>query len=165
MEIRPGDFSEPKLLRLLRLHLDNLRALSPPEGVYALDLGGLRRPDVSFWTVWDGELLLGCGALKELDARTGELKSMRTDPAHLRRGVGRLMLEHLLELARSRGYRTVSLETGTGPEFEPALALYRSHGFTPGPPFGDYQASDFNQFLHLTLPALRPSAHRAPRTL
>jgi putative acetyltransferase len=151
VRIVPGDFSDPRVVRLLSIHLAGMRAITPPGSVYALDMSGLRAPGVTFWTAWDGETLLGCGALKELDATTGELKSMRTDPLHLRRGVGARMLEHLLALARSRGYRRVSLETGTGEPFEPALALYRRYGFTSGPAFGDYRASDVNQFLHLDL--------------
>ncbi len=151
MVIRPGDFDDPRVRDLLREHLAGMHASSPPDQVFALDLSGLQQPAISFFTVWDGEELLGCGALKELDARTGELKSMRTTAKHLRRGAGRAMLEHLLDLARARGYRRVSLETGSGEAFEPALALYRKHGFVNGPAFGDYTASEFNQFLHLEL--------------
>jgi putative acetyltransferase len=151
VEVRPGDFEDPRVLALLRVHLDGMRANTPAEHIFALDLSGLRAPDISFWTVWDGAELLGCGALKELDATSGEVKSMRTDPARLRRGAGAYLLRHLLDTARDRGYRRVSLETGVGPSFEPALALYRRFGFTPGPAFGEYAASEFNQFLHLDL--------------
>jgi putative acetyltransferase len=153
VRIVPGDLSDPRVLELLSAHLAGMRAISPPDSVYALDLSGLSAPGVTFWTLWDGDALLGIGALKELDATSGELKSMRTDPGHLRRGVGARMLEHLLALARARGYRRVSLETGTGAEFEPALALYRRYGFANGAAFGDYQATRFNQFLHLDLDA------------
>jgi putative acetyltransferase len=149
--IRPGDLSDPQVLGLLRLHLAGMNAITPAGSVYALDLTGLRAPEVTLWTAWDGDTLLGCGALKELDPATGEIKSMRTDPGHLRRGVGARLLEHLLAVARSRGYRRVSLETGAGEAFEPALVLYRRYGFTDGPAFGDYLASEFNQFLHLDL--------------
>jgi putative acetyltransferase len=151
MTIRPGDLTDPRVRQLLHLHLTGMQAITPPDNVYALDLTGLQAPGVTVWTVWDGETLLGCGALKELDATSGELKSMRTDPRHLRRGVATRLLEYLLALARSRGYRRVSLETGSGAAFEPALALYRRYGFSNGPAFGDYQASEFNQFLHLDL--------------
>jgi putative acetyltransferase len=147
----PGDLSDPRVIALLREHLEGMHASSPPGAVYALDLSGLRTSDIAFFTVWQGEALLGCGALKELDGHSAELKSMRTTAAHLRRGVGRQVLEHLLSVARSRGYRRVSLETGTGPSFEPALALYRRYGFENGEPFGDYAPSAFNQFLHLDL--------------
>ena len=151
MEIRPGDFNDLRVRELLREHLAGMHASSPPGSVYALDLSGLQQPSVSFFTVWDGDDLLGCGALKELDATAGELKSMRTTAQHLRRGAGAFMLDHLLDIARSRGYSRVCLETGSGPAFEPALALYRKYGFVAGPAFGDYVASEFNQFLHLAL--------------
>lgn len=151
MEILPGDLDDPRVRELLSVHLAGMRAITPPGSVYALDVAGLRAPGVTVWTVWDGDTLVGVGALKELDPTSGELKSMRTDPRHLRRGAGARMLEHLLALARSRGYRRVSLETGVGAAFEPALALYRRYGFATGPAFGDYLASEFNQFLHLDL--------------
>jgi putative acetyltransferase len=124
---------------------------SPPGTVYALDLSGLQQPSISFFTVWEDDELLGCGAIKQLDPRSGELKSMRVTARHLRRGAGKAMLEHLLELARDRGYTRVSLETGSGDAFEPALRLYRRYGFVNGAAFGDYAASEFNQFLHLEL--------------
>jgi putative acetyltransferase len=152
MDIRPGDFSDPRVVDLLREHLAGMHANSPPGTVYALDLSGLQHLTVSFFTVWDGDELLGCGALKHLDKRTAELKSMRTSARHLRRGAAKAMLEHLLRLARARGYERVCLETGTGPAFEPAIALYRKHGFAPCGPFGDYAASEFNQFFELYMP-------------
>lgn len=151
MQIHDGDLDDPRVVALLREHLAGMHANSPPGSVYALDLSGLRDPAIAFFTVWDGDELLGCGALEHLDAATGELKSMRTAARHLRRGAGAAMLEHLLALARRRGYRRVVLETGSGPAFEPALALYRKYGFVPGPPFGDYVATAFNQFLELPL--------------
>ena len=152
MQIRAGDLSDPRVLELLREHLASMHASSPPGSVYALDVSGLQAPDIAFFTAWsdDGELL-GCGALKHLDRATGEIKSMRTAPAHLRRGVAARILEHLVALARERGYARVSLETGSGPAFEPALAFYRKFGFVRGVPFADYVASEFNQFLHLEL--------------
>ena len=149
MRIIPGDFDDPRVIALLRQHLDGMHAHSPPESVFALDLAGLRAPEVSLFTAWEHETLLGMGALKELDPATGEIKSMRTDPAYLRRGVAASILEHLIGVARGRGYRRLSLETGSGPAFEPALALYRGRGFVDGSPFGDYTKSAFNQFLHL----------------
>lgn len=151
MEIRPGDFSDPRVLDLLREHLAGMHANSPPGSVYALDLSGLQQLSVSFFTVWDGDELLGCGAIKQLPNREGELKSMRTTARHTRRGAGKAMLEHLLELARARGYRRVVLETGSGPAFEPAIALYRKYGFVPAAPFGDYVATELNQFFELRL--------------
>ncbi|PHR21327.1 MAG: N-acetyltransferase [Sphingopyxis sp.] len=124
---------------------------SPPDSVYALDLSGLKVPSVSVWTARDGDRLMGVGALKQLSPSAGEIKSMRTDPRHLRKGVGQAILNHIIGVAQQRGYRRLSLETGSGPEFEAALRLYRKRGFENGEPFGDYVASAFNQFLHLNL--------------
>lgn len=151
MIIRPGDFDNPQVLDLLSEHLASMHATSPPGSVYALDLSGLQSSDVTFWTAWEGQSLLGCGALKELTLATGEIKSMRTAAAHLRKGVAACLLEHMITTARSRGYTWLRLETGSGPAFEPALALYRRYGFVNGDVFGDYRKSDFNQFLHLAL--------------
>lgn len=151
MKIIDGDFDNPDVLSLLRLHLAGMHASSPPGTVYALDVSGLSQPSIRFVTAWDGEHLLGMGALKTLDPWSGEIKSMRTHPDHLRKGVAAAILDHLLGLARERGFRRVSLETGSGPTFEPALSLYRRRGFADGPVFGDYEASPFNQFLHLDL--------------
>ena len=151
MEVRPGDFADAQVLALLREHLAGMHASSPPGHVYALDLSGLLQPAVAFFTVWDGADLLACGALKELDAATGELKSMRTSSRHLRRGAAAFLLLHLIEIARGRGYQRLCLETGSGPAFEPALALYRKHGFVAARAFGDYVATEFNQFLELEL--------------
>lgn len=119
--------------------------------VHALDLSALQRPEITFVSAWQDRELLGCGALEQIDGTHGELKSMRTAAAHLRKGVGAKILKHLLTLARIRGYRRVSLETGSGPPFDAALALYRRYGFMSGEPFGDYEATPFNQFLHLDL--------------
>lgn len=151
LTIVPGDFEDDRVLALLREHLAGMHANSPPGQVSALDLSGLRTPDIVFFTAWrDGEVL-GCAALKHLDASSGEIKSMRTAAAHLRKGVASRLLEHLLTLARSRGYRRLSLETGSGEAFEPALALYRRYGFENGESFGAYASTEFNQFLHLDL--------------
>jgi putative acetyltransferase len=149
--IVPGQFDDPRVVALLRLHLRGMHENGPPGSVYALDLSGLQASNVSFYTAWEGETLLGMGALKEIDAVSGEIKSMRTDPIHLRKGVAAALLEHLITTAGSRGYRRLSLETGSGPYFEPALALYRKRGFVNGGVFGEYIQSDFNQFLHLDL--------------
>jgi putative acetyltransferase len=149
--IRRGDFDDARVVRLLRRHLEGMHANSPVGHVFALDWAGLQKPEITFYTLWEGEDLLGFGALKELDAKAGEIKSMRTADAHLRTGVGAAILDHIVAEARNRGYVRLSLETGSGPAFEPALALYRKRGFSNGPAFGDYQASSFNQFLHLDL--------------
>jgi putative acetyltransferase len=119
--------------------------------VFALDWSGLQRPEISFYAMWDGDDLLGFGALKALDSQRGEIKSMRTADAHLRQGVAGAMLDHLIAEARRRGYTRLSLETGSGPAFEPALELYRRRGFTIGEAFADYKDSPFCQFLHCDL--------------
>jgi putative acetyltransferase len=151
MIILPGDFENPQVLALLRLHLAGMHATSPPESVNAFDLSGLQASDVSVYTAWRADKLLGMAALRELDADTGEIKSMRTDPAHLREGVAKALLDHILSVANGRGYRRLSLETGSGEAFEPALGLYRKNGFVSGEAFGGYEATPFNQFLHLDL--------------
>src|SRR5262245_4314220 len=151
MVIVPGDFENAQLLTLLRLHLAGMHASSPPGSVYALDLSGLKALDISVYTAWLDDKLLGMAALKQLDVATGEIKSMRTDPGHLRKGVAAALLNHILNVAKQRGYRRLSLETGSGDAFEPALALYRKNGFVDGEAFGGYEVTSFNQFLHLDL--------------
>ena len=128
----------PQIVALLREHLAEMRSVSPPESVHALDLAGLRNPDITFWTLWLGSDLAGCGALKELDADHGEIKSMRTAQHHKRKGVASHMLRHILAEAARRAYRRLSLETGSQPHFEPARCLYASFGFRRCGPFGDY---------------------------
>jgi putative acetyltransferase len=149
--IRQDDLSSDATRALLTLHLSGMHENSPPGHVFALDLSGLQATNVTVWTVWDGDAIAGIGALKELGDGTAEVKSMRTHPAHLRKGVGAALLEHIIEAARERGARRLSLETGRGAAFEPALALYRRRGFKEGAAFGDYVRSDFNQFFHLKL--------------
>ncbi|MGH6972335.1 MAG: GNAT family N-acetyltransferase, partial [Caulobacteraceae bacterium] len=118
---------------------------------FALDLSGLQAPGVTVWTAWRGEAIAGIGALLDLGGGEGELKSMRTHPDHLRTGVAAALLERIIAEARARGMARLSLETGDGPHFEAALALYRRRGFTPCPPFADYEPSDFNQYFRLEL--------------
>ena len=151
LEIRTDDLTGEPTRRLIALHLEGMRATSPPDAMFALDLSGLTAPEVTVWSVWDGDVVVAIGALKELGCGAGEVKSMRTDPAHLRRGAAALLLDHIIATAKARGLNRLSLETGTGPTFEPALALYRKRGFVAGGPFADYQPSAFNQFLHLAL--------------
>lgn len=149
MEIRSGDFDDGQVQALLRLHVEGMHASSPPGTCFVLDLSGLRIPEISFFTAWQGHELMGMGAIKDLGDGTAEIKSMRTDPRHLHKGVGAFVLAHLLDVARSRGFRRVSLETGTGPSFDAAIALYLRSGFRKGAPFADYTESAFNQFFHL----------------
>jgi len=151
VEIRLDDLTGAGIRALLEEHLRGMHELSPPESVHALDLEGLRRPEITFWTVWSGDELLGCGALKELDPHHGEIKSMRTAPAHRRKGVARAMLSHIIDEARKRSYTRLSLETGSMMAFEPAQRLYESFGFTYCAPFGDYVEDPNSVFMTRTL--------------
>jgi putative acetyltransferase len=153
MQIVPADFRDPRLLALLRLHLAGMHANSPPGSVYALDLSGLDNAAVTMAAATEGEDLLAMGAIKDLGDGAGEIKSMRTDPRFLRRGAAAAILDHLIGVAGARGYWRVSLETGSGPAFEAAIALYLRRGFQRGDAFADYVASEFNQFFHLDLTA------------
>jgi putative acetyltransferase len=153
--IKPGDFDDDRVKALLTRHLEGMHANSPPGHVFALDWSGLQRPEISFYALWDGEDLLGFGALKELEPRAGEIKSMRTADAHLRKGVAATILDHIIAVARQRDYARLSLETGSGPAFEPAVNLYRKYGFTDGGAFDGYVKSPFNRFLHLDLVAIQ----------
>ena len=149
--IKHGDFDDQRVKALLTRHLEGMHANSPPGHVFALDWSGLQKPGICFYALWEGEDLLGFGALKEVEPWAGEIKSMRTADAHLRKGVAAAILDHIITEARRRGYARLSLETGSGPAFEPALKLYRKYGFIDGPPFDGYTRSPFNQFLHLDL--------------
>ena len=151
MKIIEDDLTHPAVRALLALHLQGMAANSPADSVYALDLSGLQQEGVSVWTLWDNEEVLGCGALHELSSSLAEIKSMRTHPDHLCKGVAARLLEHMLQTAQDRGYKTLSLETGTGEAFEAAVRLYKKYGFENGEVFSDYEDSDFNQFLHLVL--------------
>jgi putative acetyltransferase len=157
MKIELDDLSRPAVHELLNEHLSSMYRLSPPESVHALDLDRLRRPGVTFWTAWEGELLLGCGALKEIDSCHGEIKSMRTPEAHRRRGAGRAILEHIVAVARARSYGRLSLETGAMEAFRPAQELYRSFGFDYCGPFGDYVEDQNSVFMTLRLEPGRES--------
>lgn len=150
-DIRDDDLNGAPTIDLLRLHLRGMHAHSPPGHVHALDVAKLTVPGVSFWSLWADDDIAGIGALRRLGQGSAEIKSMRTHPAFLRRGVAGRLLRHMIAVARDEGIGRLSLETGSGPAFEPALALYRAHGFVEGDAFGDYQASAFNQFLHLEL--------------
>lgn len=153
MRIEQDDLSRPEIHALLAEHLQEMRANSPPCSVHALDLDRLRQPGISVWSAWQGKLLLGIGALRELDPSHGEIKSMRTPARLRRRGAGRALLAHLLAVARERGYRRLSLETGAAPLFLPAQRLYESVGFVPCPPFGDYREDPHSVFMSLDLSA------------
>ncbi|RYD53924.1 MAG: GNAT family N-acetyltransferase [Sphingomonadales bacterium] len=148
MDIREGGLDDPRVVELLRLHAQGMLANSPAESCHFLDLSGLRTPDISFWSAWDGEELAGVGALKRIDSTQGEIKSMRTAPGRLRGGTGAAILSHILGAARGLGLKRLSLETGSGEAFEPAIALYRKFGFSDCGAFGDYRADDpFSRFM------------------
>ncbi len=147
MNIEIDDLSRPAIHALLNEHLQSMHALSPPESVHALDLDKLRQPDITFWSAWEGPLLLGCGALKELDQKHGEIKSMRTPNTDRRRGAGRAILAHIIEIAKSRAYERLSLETGSMDAFTPAHKLYESFGFTRCGPFGEYLEDPNSVFM------------------
>jgi putative acetyltransferase len=137
--IRVDDLRGPEIAAMLEEHLEDMHASSPEDSCHALDLEGLRRPEVTFWTAWDGPVLAGCGAIKRLDGTHAEIKSMRTAATFRGRGIGSQMLAHILVEARGRGYRRVSLETGAGEFFAPARALYVKFGFVACAPFADYR--------------------------
>ena len=151
MKIEIDNLSRPEIHALLNEHLQSMYELSPPESVHALDLENLRKPDITFWSAWEGTQLLGCGALKELDKKHGEVKSMRTPKALRRNGAGRAILAHVIEAARSRAYERLSLETGSMEAFQPAQRLYESFGFTYCGPFGEYAEDPNSVFMTLCL--------------
>ena len=151
MDVRLDDLSGPEVRDLLHEHLSSMAQLSPPESVHALDIDALRKPGITFWTVWSGAELLGCGALKEIDPGHGEVKSMRTSTAHRRKGVARVMLTHIVAEAGRRSYARLSLETGSAQAFEPAQRLYTSFGFTYCSPFGDYIEDPNSVFMTCVL--------------
>jgi putative acetyltransferase len=147
MKIIIDDLKGPEIQALLQEHLDSMKLYSPPESIHALDLEALRKPEITFWTAWENGELLGCGALKELDAQHGEIKSMRTSARHRRQGVAKALLTHILEEGRRRGYRRLSLETGSHEPFAPARSLYAALGFTYCGPFADYSLDPYSVFM------------------
>ena len=144
IDIRIDDLTDPRIALLLEEHLADMRRISPPESVHALDLERLRNPGIKFWSAWAKDELVGCGALKRLDGEHAEIKSMRTSNAYRRKGIGKLILEHIIGEARRDGYRRLSLETGTPPFFEPARTMYRSYGFEECAPFADYRIDPYS---------------------
>ena len=150
--IRTDDLTSPEIAELLSDHLSEMSRHSPPASVHALDLEKLKQPEITFWSIWHGDELVGCGALKELDPTHAEIKSMRTDPKYRGQGAGKLMLRHILDEARARGYERLSLETGSMAAFEPARRLYASHGFTECGPFADYTLDPHSIYMTLQLP-------------
>lgn len=147
MEIRIDDLRGPEIAALLEEHLQSMRQHSPPESVHALDLDKLRKPEITFWTAWDGKELLGCGALKELDPAYGEIKSMRTATRHLRKGVALSIMQVILAEAKKRSYQRLSLETGSMAAFAPARAMYARLGFQLCGPFQGYVEDQHSVFM------------------
>jgi putative acetyltransferase len=147
MDIRVDDLTSPEIARLVHEHLQSMAVHSPPESVHALDLEELRNPDITFWSIWENSELMGCGALKELDPRHGEIKSMRTSSLHLRKGVATRLMYHILEEAQRRSYRRLSLETGSMDVFAPARRLYSRFGFQPCGPFAEYVEDPYSVFM------------------
>jgi putative acetyltransferase len=161
--ITAGDLGDPRVVDLLHTHVTTARAATARGSAHALDLTGLKAPGISLWTIWEGETLLGVGALKQLSPDHGEVKSMHTAKAARRKGAGSAMLRHIMASARERGMARLSLETGSWDYFQPARALYRSHGFTECPPFADYAPDPNSVFMTLDLRAglLPPDGKRA----
>lgn len=147
MRIAVDDLSRAEVIGLLEEHLTEMQTHSPETSMHALDVTALRKPDITFWTVWDGDELAGCGALREHDPAHGEIKSMRTAVARQRRGVASALLTHIIATARDRGYGRLSLETGASEFYLPAVRLYRRHGFTPCGPFADYTEDPHSIFM------------------
>ena len=151
MQIREDDLTGQKIADLLQEHLDHMKEITPLESVHALDLQALRSPEITFWTAWEDNELLGCGALKELDLRSGEIKSMRTAKTHLRKGIASKILERIIEQAQRRNYHSLYLETGALPEFAPARALYQRYRFEYTKPFGEYTEDPNSVFMQKKL--------------
>jgi putative acetyltransferase len=147
MDIRVDDLSGPEIIRLLQENLQSVASHSPPESVHALGLEALRNPDITFWSVWQDSELMGCGAIKELDSRHGEIKSMRTVSLHLRKGVAARLMHHILDEAERRSYERLSLETGSMDAFAPARSLYARFGFEPCGPFANYVEDPYSVFM------------------
>ncbi|WP_129691262.1 GNAT family N-acetyltransferase [Gottfriedia acidiceleris] len=151
MEIKVDDLTGTEVAKLIGEHLQGMTQHSPPESIHALNLEGLKKPEITFWSVWEQSDLVGCGALKELDPLHGEVKSMRTSSAHLRKGVAKHMLQYIIEEAKSRGYKRISLETGSMEAFDPAKKLYELFGFKYCKPFAEYKDDPNSVFMTLEL--------------
>lgn len=151
MKIKVDDLTGSKVAELITEHLQAMTLHSPPESIHALNLDELRKPEITFWSIWDGDDLAGCGALKELDSQHGEIKSMRTATSYLRKGIAKRMLQHIIDEAKRRGYHRLSLETGSMEAFEPARRLYASFGFRYCKPFSEYTEDPNSVFMTIEL--------------
>lgn len=151
MDIVLDDLSGPRIAEFLAEHVAEMRSVSPEQSSHALDISGLRRPGITFWSVLDAGTLVGCGAIKRWDRGHAEVKAMRTSRSRQRDGVGSLLLAHIVAEARRMGYARLSLETGSTEFFEPARRLYEKFGFRYCEPFGDYAPDPFSVFMTLRL--------------
>ncbi|CUB24576.1 putative N-acetyltransferase YsnE [Bacillus amyloliquefaciens] len=151
VDVRKEDVTAPDVIALLQDHLKSMTMHSPPESIHALNADWLRQPDVTFWSARENGILLGCGALKELNSRHGEIKSMKTSPHHVRKGAANRILRHMLEEAMRRGYQRISLETGSMEAFLPARRLYEKAGFQYCDPFAHYKENPNSLFMTLNI--------------
>lgn len=151
IDIRSGGLQTPEVIALLQQHLEEMANLSPAESVHALDLHALQQPEISFWTAWIGDEVAGCAALKQLDTKNAEIKSMRTNTYHQRTGVASELLSHLIAQAKKQNYNTLLLETGSMPAFTAAKSLYEKFGFELCEPFSDYVEDPHSIFMQLNL--------------
>lgn len=147
IDIRPGDLDDPRVVALVLHHQKTALEQTQAGCGHALDVSGLKRPDITLYTAWDGDTLLGTAALRRLDATHGEVKTMHTVAEARRRGVGAMLVQHVIAEARATGLKRLSLETGIWPYFQPAIAMYRAQGFTECPAFADYQPSEYSLFM------------------
>ncbi|MEV7908201.1 GNAT family N-acetyltransferase [Streptomyces anulatus] len=151
MKIVLDDLSGPEIAEFLNEHVREMRSTTPLESKHALDLDALRKPEITFWSVMDGDIPVGCGAIKRLDAGHAELKSMRTTPTRKRSGIASLLLEHIITEAKRRGFTRLSLETGAAEFFQPARKLYEKFGFDYCEPFADYRPDPYSVFMTRSL--------------
>ena len=151
MEIKIDDLCGSEIAEFLEEHIREMKSVSPPESKHALDLKGLRKPEITFWTVWNARRLIGCGAIKELNADHAEIKSMRTAASYRGKGIASMLLEHILKEAKLRGYRLIYLETGSMPFFVPARNLYAKYGFKNCAPFSTYKEDPNSVFMYREL--------------
>jgi putative acetyltransferase len=147
IRISVDDLSGTEIAEFIEEHIQEIKAISPPESKHALNLEGLRKPEITFWTVWDGSNLIGCGAIKKLDSNHAEIKSMRIGIAQRQQGIASMLLQHILNEAKLKGYRRISLETGSMSFFEPARSLYRKYGFKNCAPFSTYKEDPNSVFM------------------
>lgn len=151
MEIKIDDLSSPEIAEFLKEHIREMKSVSPPESKHALDLEGLKKSEITFWTVWNDCCLIGCGAIKKLDTDHAEIKSMRTAASYRGKGIASMLLQHILNEAKRRGYQRISLETGSLPFFVSARNLYTKYGFKYCAPFSTYKEDPNSVFMTIKL--------------